>query len=124
MKILAAVGVAAVLAGCGGGVTKEEMRTMREELLAHDAQIEAKLRTDLTGTEQKYVRVQQLEGDVNKKLDELAKMEKEITELSKALQTRIDTANANVLKLMEFEDRLLSERLASVRGMIEELKKK
>ena len=97
---------------------------MRQELLAHDAQIEAKLRTDLMGTEQKYVRVQQLEGEVNKKLDELAKLEKDITELSKALQSRIDTANANVLKLLEFEDRLLSERLASVRGMIEELKRK
>ena len=127
MKILAAAAVAAVAsvaAGCAGGVSKEEMQTMRQELLAHDAQIEAKLRTDLTGTEQKYVRVQQLEGEVNKKLDELTKMEKEITELSKSLQSRIDTANTNVLKLLEFEDRLLSERLASVRGMIEELKKK
>ena len=124
MRILATAGVAVVLAGCAGGVTKEELETTKRELLAYNAQIEMKIRTDLTGTEQKYVRVQQLEGEVNKKLDELTKMQKEITELSKSMQTRVDLANTNVLKVLEFEDRLLSERLASIRGMIEELRKK
>jgi hypothetical protein len=124
MRILATVGVAVVLAGCAGGVTRDELETTRRELLAYNAEIEMKIRTDLTGTEQKYVRVQQLEADVNKKLDELTKMQKEITELSKSMQMRVDLANANVLKVLEFEERLLSERLASIRGMIEEVRKK
>jgi hypothetical protein len=124
MRILATVGVVVVLAGCVGGVTKDELETTRRELLAYNAEIEMKIRTDLTGTEQKYVRVQQLEAEVNKKLDDLTKMQKEITELSKSMQTRVDLANANVLKVLEFEERLLSERLASIRGMIEEVRKK
>lgn len=124
MKILAVVGVVAALTGCGGGVTKEELDVTKREAMAYTSQVEMKLRTDLTGTEQKYVRVQQLEGDVNKKLDELTKLQNAINELSKALQVRVDLANTNVLKVLEFEERLLSERLASIRGMIDELKKK
>jgi len=124
MKILVLAGVAAVAAGCGGGVTKEEMQTMRQELLAHGAESSAKLRTELTGVDTKFARVQQIEGDVNKKLDELARLQKDLVELSKSLQVKVDLANTNVLKVLEFEERLLAERLASIRGMIEELKKK
>ncbi|HLF92321.1 MAG TPA: hypothetical protein VJB14_02595 [Planctomycetota bacterium] len=124
MKILVLAGVAAIAAGCGGGVTKEEMQTMRQELLAHDAESAAKLRTELTGVDKKFAQVQQIEGDVNKKLDELARLQKDLVELSKSLQARVDLANTNVLKVLEFEERLLAERLASIRGMIEELKKK
>ncbi len=124
MKILVLAGVAAIAAGCGGGVTKEEMQTMRQELLAHDAEESANLRKELTGVDTKFVRVQQIEGDVNRKLDELAKFQKDLVELSKSLQVRVDLANTNVLKVLEFEERLLAERLASIRGMIEEMKKK
>ena len=124
MKILVLAGVAAAFIGCGGGVTKEEMQTMRQELLAHDAESAAKLRSELTGVDKKFSQVQQIEGDVNKKLDELAKLQRDLVELSKSLQVRVDLANTNVLKVLEFEDRLLTERLASIRGMIEEMKKK
>jgi|ERR1043166_1788431 small-conductance mechanosensitive channel len=124
MRILALAGVAALAAGCGGGVTKEEMQTMRQELLAHEAQESAKLRSELTGVDQKYVTTQQLQLKVEKQLKDMEELSKQMTELSKALQVKVDLANTNVLKVLEFEERLLADRLASLRGMIEELKKK
>ena len=124
MKILVLAGMAVLAVGCGGGVTKEEMQTMRQELLAHDAQESAKLRSELTGVDQKYVSVQQLQLKVEKQLKDLEELQKQLTELGAKLAAKVELANTNVLKVLEFEDRLLAERLASIRGMIEEMKKK
>lgn len=124
MKILVLAGMAVLAVGCGGGVTKEELQTMRQELLAHDAQESAKLRSELTGVDQKYVSVQQIQLKVEKQLKELDELQKQLTDLGGKLTAKVDLANTNVLKVLEFEERLLAERLASIRGMIEELKKK
>src|ERR1043166_2114989 len=90
MRILALAGVAALAAGCGGGVTKEEMQTMRQELLAHEAQESAKLRSELTGVDQKYVTTQQLQLKVEKQLKDMEELSKQMTELSKTLQVKVD----------------------------------
>lgn len=124
MKILVLAGVAAIAAGCGGGVTKEELQTMRQELLAHDVQESSKLRNELSGVNEKYISVQQLQLKVEKQLKDMDELQKTLTETSRAIQAKVDLANTNVLKVLEFEERLLAERLASIRGMIEELKKK
>jgi len=123
MKILVVVAAACVV-GCAGGVTKEELQMTRNDVLAIDAQERAKLRTDLTGIDQKFVSVQQIEMKVEKHLKEMEDLSKRIMDLSAALQTKVDLANANVLKVLEFEERLLSDRLATLRAMIEEMKKK
>jgi hypothetical protein len=68
--------------------------------------------------------VQQLQLKVEKQLKELDDLHKQVTELTKAMQAKVDLANANVLKVLEFEERLFADRLASLRGIIEELKKK
>jgi len=123
MNRWAAWGIAAFVAGCGGGITKQELESVRTELLANDERKAAELRQLLSDIDQKYVRVQQLEGDINRKLDELNKLQKELTELSKRLDVKVDLANTNVIKVLEFEEKLLAERLATVRSMIEDLKK-
>jgi len=123
MKILVVV-AAAFAAGCAGGVTKEELQMTKNDVLAIDAQERAKLRTDLTGIDQKFVSVQQIEMKVEKHLKEMEDLSRRIMELSAALQTKVDLANANVLKVLEFEERLLSDRLATLRGMIAEMQKK
>ncbi len=115
--------VVALLAGCGG-VSKQDLDTVKAELLANDEKKAAQLKQELTGVKDDFVTVQKIEQQVNKKLDELTKLQGELAELSKRLEVKIDTANANVLKVFEFEERLLSERLATVRAIIEELKKK
>jgi succinate dehydrogenase/fumarate reductase flavoprotein subunit len=118
------VAVVAVLGGCaGGGITKQELESVRTELLANDERKAAELRQLLTDIDQKYVRVQQLEQEVNRKLEELNKLQKEVGELSKRLDVKVDLANTNVVKVLEFEEKLLAERLATVRSMIEDLKK-
>jgi succinate dehydrogenase/fumarate reductase flavoprotein subunit len=124
MRKLAAWAAAVGLMGCGGGVTKQELDAVRAELLANDARSAASLKTELTGIDQKYVTVQQLQNRVEKQLEELAKLQKDLQELSKKLDEKVSTANANVVRVFEFEEKLLADRLATVRALLEELRKK
>lgn len=109
--------------GCGG-VTKQELDTVKAELLAHDEQVKSQLKTELTGIDQKYVTVQQLQLKVEKQLEDLAKLQKELTDLAKSVDDRANVATGNALKSLQFEEKLMSERLAELRSLIEELKKK
>ena len=114
---------AAAAAGCGG-VSKQELDSVKAELIANDAKTAAALKSELTGIDQKYVTVQQIENRVGKQLEEMAKLLKELQELKKELVDKVNLANSNVLKSLEFEEKLMSDRLAQLRLMIEELKKK
>jgi len=114
---------AATAAGCGG-VSKQELDAVKAELIANDAKTASALKSELTGIDQKYVTVQQIENRVGKQLEELAKLTQELQALKKELVERVSVANNNVLKSLEFEERLMADRLAQLRLMIEELKKK
>ncbi|MBI3857507.1 MAG: hypothetical protein HY293_17640 [Planctomycetes bacterium] len=109
--------------GCGG-VSKQELDAVKAELLAHDDQVKSSLKTELTGIDQKYVTVQQLQMDVKKQLDEMSKLQVSLTELAKSVEARANVATWNALKAMQFEEKMMSERLAELRSLIEELKKK
>ncbi len=109
--------------GCGG-VTKQELDSVKAELLNHDETTKAQLKQELTGIDQKYVTVQQLQLKVEKQLDELTKLQKELTDLAKSVDDRANVATGNALKSLQFEEKLMSERLAELRSLIEELKKK
>jgi predicted nuclease with TOPRIM domain len=126
MKRLALYAALIAPAGCGGGdnITRQDMETVKAELKANDERMAASLRSELTGVDQKYVKVQQLEMEINKKLDDLGKLEKQIVETSRRLEGKIELATANVIKVLEFEEKLLTERLTTLRGLLEELKKK
>lgn len=113
----------AAVAGCGG-VSKQELDSVKAELVANDAKTAAALKSELTGIDQKYVTVQQIENRVGKQLEEMAKLLKELQELKAVLVDKVDLANSNVIKSLEFEEKLMSDRLAQLRLMIEELKKK
>ena len=119
-RIVFCLGVA-VLAGCAG-VSKEEMDLMRRELLANDAAKAAELKAELTGVDQKYVRVQQLELDVRRRLEELNALQKKMTETSAAMDEKVSLASTSVLRMLEFEERMLAERLSTIRDLIKELK--
>ena len=109
--------------GCGG-ITKQELDTVKQELLAHDEQVKAQLKSELTGIDQKYVTVQQLQLKVEKQLEDMSKLHKELLELAKSVDERANVATGNALKSLQFEEKLMSERLAELRSLIEELKKK
>src|SRR5689334_21283484 len=109
--------------GCGG-VSKQELDSVKQELLSHDELVKNQLKTELTGIDQKYVTVQQLQLKVEKQLDDMAKLQKELTELAKSVDERATVATNNTLKGLQFEEKLMSERLAELRSLIEELKKK
>ena len=109
--------------GCGG-VSKQELDSVKQELLSHDELVKNQLKTELTGIDQKYVTVQQLQLKVEKQLDDMAKLQKELTDLAKSVDERATVATNNTLKGLQFEEKLMSERLAELRSLIEELKKK
>jgi len=109
--------------GCGG-VSKQELDSVKAELLAHDEQMKSSLKTELTGIDQKYVTVQQLQMKVEKQLEDMTKLKNELTELGKSVDMRANVATASSLKALQFEEKMMSERLAELRSLIEELKKK
>jgi hypothetical protein len=109
--------------GCGG-VSKQELDSVKAELLNHDETMKAQLKQELTGIDQKYVTVQQLQLKVEKQLDEMAKLQKELADLAKSVDDRATVATGNTLKALQFEEKMMSERLAELRSLIEELKKK
>ena len=109
--------------GCGG-VTKQELDTVKAELLANDEKTKSSLKTELTGIDQKYVTVQQLQMKVEKQLEEMQKLAAQLNELAKSIDARANVATGNALKSLQFEEKMLSERLAELRSLIEELKKK
>lgn len=125
MKRLVWCGVtatAAALLGCGG-VSKQELESVKAELLANDATQAANLKSELTGVDQKYVTVQQLQLKVEKQLEEMSKLLKELNSVRGELTAGVNLANSNVIKSLEFEEKLMSDRLAQLRLLIEDLKK-
>ncbi len=109
--------------GCGG-VSKQELDTTKAEILANNDRAILALKQELTGIDAKYVTVQQLQQKVEKQLDEMKKLQGELTELSKSVDARANVATGNALKALQFEEKMMSERLAELRSLIEELKKK
>src|SRR4051812_42502034 len=109
--------------GCSG-VSKQELDTVKAELLAHDEQVRSSLETKITTAQEKYATVIQIEGKVTNLISDLTALQKNLTELSKSVDDRANVATGNALKISSFEEKLLSERLAELRALIEELKKK
>ena len=123
--VLAALSYSSWAASIGcGGVSKQELDTVKAELLANDEKMKSSLKSELTGIDQKYVTVQQLQMKVEKQLEELSKLKTELTELAKSLDARANVATGSALKALQFEEKLMSDRLAELRTLIEELKKK
>ncbi len=123
MKKLGWLLLAASIGGCGG-VTRQELDAVRTECLAHDDIVAGEIRKDITGTKEKYILVQEIEQRVQKMLDEMIKLKGELSELSKAVDARANTASGTAVKALQFEEKMMSERLAELRALIEELKKK
>ena len=123
--VLAALSYSSWAASIGcGGVSKQELDSVKAELLANDERMKSSLKSELMATDQKYVTVQQLQMKVEKELEDMTKLKNELTELSKSLDARANIATASALKSLQFEEKMMSERLAELRSLIEELKKK
>lgn len=121
---IAAVVAAAALAGCAGAnpVTRQDLETLKAQLAANQREESAKLRQELTGVDQKYVLVQQVEQRVIKQLEEMTKLQKDLHELAQEMKGDVKLANTNVLKILEFEEQLMKERLGNLRELIKQLK--
>ena len=109
--------------GCGG-ISKQELDAVKQELVSRDEEVESSLRSVLTGIDQKYVTAQQLQMKVEKQLEEMSKLSAQLNDLAKSIDARANVATGNALKALQFEEKMMSERLAELRSLIEELKKK
>ena len=76
----------------------------------------------MTGIDQKYVTVQQLQLRIEERLVQMKELHQALTELSTRLDAKVDLAVSNVIRALEFEERLMTDRLAQLRSMIQELK--
>ena len=123
MKKLCWVVLAAASIGCSG-VSKQELDAVKQELVSRDEEVKSSLRSELTGIDQKYVTVQQLQMKVEKQLEEMQKLAAQLSEVSKATDAKANVASSNALKALQFEEKMMTERLAELRSLIEELKKK
>jgi len=125
MRRLAVFAALVAAAGCAGdAATKQDLETLKAQMAAGQKEEAAKLRSELTGVDQKYVTVQQVQMKVEKQLEEMDKLHKQLLDLSQKMDARADQAAAAALKVLEFEERLLADRLQNLRQLIEELKKK
>ena len=123
--VLAALSYSSWAASIGcGGVSKQEFDALRAEMTSRDEEVKSSLRSELTGIDQKYVTVQQLQMKVEKQLEDMSKLSAQLTELAKSIDARANVATGNALKALQFEEKMMSERLAELRSLIEELKKK
>src|SRR6185436_115240 len=109
--------------GCGG-VSKQEFDALKAEMTSRDEEVKSSLRSELTGIDKKYITVQQLQNNVERQLDEMKKLATQLNELSKSTDAKANVAASNALKALQFEEKMMSERLAELRSLIEELKKK
>lgn len=124
MKRLAMLLAAVSAVGCGGGVTRQELDLTEQKLSTKLDNSFAQLRSELTGTDKKIVEMLAIEQRVKNTLADLVKLHQQLTELSKELDVRSDKAAASALKVLEFEDKLLADRLTELKRMIAELKPK
>jgi hypothetical protein len=67
--------------------------------------------------------MQQLQMKVEKQLEDAGKLLKDMGALRAELTASVNLANSNVIKSLEFEEKLMSDRLAQLRLLIEDLKK-
>ncbi|HXG61812.1 MAG TPA: hypothetical protein VNO22_10580 [Planctomycetota bacterium] len=122
MKRWMVAGIAAAAAGCAG-VSKQELETVRAELLAHDERKAAELKQELTGVKEEYVLVQKLEQRVQRQLEEMEKLRQRLEQLAQEIRAAGEVARVNAVRSLEFEEKLMADRLAQLRALIEELKK-
>ncbi len=115
---------ALVAAGCGGGITRQELDTTKAEILAKMDRDNAEMKRELTGSGEKYVKLLEIERNVSATLEDMRKLQKQLMDLSVELKDRADKASVSSLKVLEFEEKLLADRLVSLRQMIAELKPK
>ncbi len=123
MRLMGLCGAVLLAVGCSTGVTKKDLDVVKQQMVANDNAQAAALRKDLAEMERRYARVQQLEQQIDKKLKNLEQLEQQVLALSTRIEGRSERAYTTALKVLEFEERLMSERLATLRALIGDLKK-
>lgn len=134
--LLASIG--AVLVGCGGGpppntATKEELKALKDEQDAKHQKssetMDAKFREASLEVDKKLLELSKglpemlkTYQEMKNTLEDLKKLKEELQSSVAAIEKKVTTANDNLIKSLEMEQKLLTDRLAELKATIEELK--
>ncbi len=134
--VLAAAGLA--LAGCGGPpknmATQEELAALRTD---HEGKIKGvsddldrklkesvfELEKRMTSAFKELPEMLATYQKMKNTLEDLAKLKEELEKRVAATDLKVETANKNLITVLEAEEKLLSERVAEIRRTLEQLKK-
>lgn len=134
--VLAAAGIA--LAGCGGPpkdmALKSDVDAVRAEqdaklkalsedldkkLKESNFQLEKRVTEGFKDLPEMLATYQKMKNT----LEDLTKLKEELEKRVTAIDTKVTTANQNLITVLEAEEKLLGERLAEIRRTLEQLKK-
>jgi len=114
---------------CGGGAskasepaTKTEMEYLEARLRQHIAQERLDIEKNLSEAKGKLPDVLAAEARVKAALEELRKLQAEVEEDRKQMEQKVTAAREELLQVLEGEEKLLVDRLRTLRAVLEQLR--
>jgi septation ring formation regulator EzrA len=139
MKRAAILGlVAAIAAGCGGTpknvATQDDLRAVEERqskaLSEAKSELNLKVSESVVELEKRYstatktfAEMQSTYQEMKNTLEEVKKLRDDVQKSVADIDKKVTTANANLIVVLEAEEKLLGDRLAEIRRTLEALKK-
>lgn len=126
MRMLLAVLAVATVSACGGPppnmATKEELSVSESRMNAHVTKQIADLRNEFRDVLVKVQALDQLRITLEAHMKESEKLKKELEELGKLLDKKVETASNNVLRLLEIQEHYLKQQLEQIKALQDALK--
>lgn len=126
MRMLLVLLAVATIPACGGPppnmATKEEVSVSESRMNAQITRQIADLRNEFRDVLVKVQALDQLRITLEAHMKESEKLNKELEELGKLLDKKVDTANNNVLRLLEIQEQYLKQQLEQIKALQDALK--
>lgn len=118
----------ALLAGCGAApknmATKQDLAGVEKRLNQKVNEEVVALKNELADAKGKLPEILTAEAQVSRALEDLGKMKSEVKKDMKETKTLVREARGDMLRILEAEEKLLTDRLGNLREVIRELRKR
>ena len=122
MKRLMVLGVGIIVGGCAG-VKQQDLDRLREQMGSKRESAITELRSDFNTSREDYLKMRELHQESQKLYEQLVALREELGKLDAILNAKVKDSTEKVLRIVEFEEKYFSLRLAELRQIIEDLKK-
>lgn len=119
----------ATFAGCGGGssippdmATRSDVKDAEDRLQRKITDSGLGIKDDLAMVKVKLPDIMAAQKSVELALADLRALQQSVDKSNKEMEAKVAAARGDMLKILEAEERLLTERLASIREVIQALK--